>query len=106
MPDVNNLDRGRGHQYSAENSTPHTTVLTVGTCGPTTVSQRMSRNRTGGEKMTQRKQWTVNKTRSGLYRIARLLGDFQAIRKGRVGRRVGRRVAGKFTGRGLGKIFR
>ncbi len=41
-----------------------------------------------------------------LYFIAKLMGDWNAIRKGKVGRRVARRVAGKVTGRGLGKFFR
>lgn len=49
---------------------------------------------------------TINKTRSALYTIAKLLGDYQAVRRGRVGRRVGRRIAGKITGRGLGKLFK
>jgi hypothetical protein len=34
------------------------------------------------------------------------LGDVQAIRRGRVGRRIARRVGGKATGRVLGRIFR
>lgn len=45
-------------------------------------------------------------TRSFLYKLARFLGDVNAVKKGRVGRRVGRRVAGKVTGRGLAKLFR
>lgn len=40
-----------------------------------------------------------------LYRLARLLGDVNAVKKERVGRRLGRRVAGKATGRGLGRLF-
>jgi hypothetical protein len=44
--------------------------------------------------------------RSFLYALGRLLGDVNAIKKGRVGRRVGRRVAGKITGRGLGRLFK
>ncbi len=44
--------------------------------------------------------------RSFLYLMAKLLGDWSAIRKGKVGRRVARRVAGKVTGRGLGKLFK
>lgn len=44
--------------------------------------------------------------RSLLYLIAKLMGDWNAIRKGRVGRRVARRAAGKVTGRGLGKLFK
>lgn len=45
-------------------------------------------------------------TRSWLYRIARLMGDYNAVKKGRVGRRIGRRVAGRGTGRLLGKLFK
>jgi hypothetical protein len=48
----------------------------------------------------------INKTRSWLYLMARLLGDVNAVKKGRVGRRAGRRIAGKYTGRGLGKLFK
>ena len=44
--------------------------------------------------------------RSFLYLLAKLLGDWSAIRKGKVGRRVARRAAGKVTGRGLGKLFK
>lgn len=47
----------------------------------------------------------MNKTRGILYLIARLLGDANAVQKGKVGRRVARRAAGKATGRGLGKLF-
>jgi len=49
---------------------------------------------------------TVRKTRSFLYSLARLLGDYQAVKSGRVGRRVARRAAGRATGRGLGRLFR
>lgn len=41
-----------------------------------------------------------------LYQLARILGDVNAVKKGKVGRRVGRRVAGKATGKGLGKLFK
>ena len=44
--------------------------------------------------------------RSFLYTLARLLGDINAVKKGRVGRRIGRRIAGKYTGRGLGRLFK
>lgn len=44
--------------------------------------------------------------RSLLYKLGRLLGDVNAVKKGRVGKRVGRRVAGRATGKGLGKLFR
>ncbi len=46
------------------------------------------------------------KFRSFLYRLARILGDVNALRRGRVGRRVGRRVAGRITGKGLGRLFK
>jgi hypothetical protein len=44
--------------------------------------------------------------RSLLYFIAKILGDINAVRKGKVARRAGRRVAGKLTGRLLGKLFK
>ncbi len=44
--------------------------------------------------------------RGFLYKLARILGDAQAVKKGRVGKRIARRVAGKLTGRGLGKLFK
>jgi hypothetical protein len=47
-----------------------------------------------------------NTYRSLLYKLARILGDVNAVKKGTVGRRVARRAAGKLTGRGLGKLFR
>lgn len=43
----------------------------------------------------------MNGLRSALYAIARLLGDVNAIQKGKVGRRIVRRAAGKVTGRGF-----
>lgn len=44
--------------------------------------------------------------RSLLYTIAKLMGDYNAVKKGKVGRRVGRRVAGKATGKAMGKLFK
>lgn len=41
-----------------------------------------------------------------LYWLARLLGDVNAVKKGRVGRRIGRRAAGRGTGRLFRKIFK
>ena len=49
---------------------------------------------------------SIGKTRGSLYKLARVLGDVQAVRKGRVGKRIGRRVAGKYVGRGMGRLFR
>lgn len=48
---------------------------------------------------------SIARTRSALYLLARLLGDVQAVKTGRVGRRILRRLAGKVTGRALGKVF-
>lgn len=45
-------------------------------------------------------------TRGWLYWFAKLLGDINAVKKGKVGRRVGRRAAGKMTGRGLRNLFK
>ncbi len=44
--------------------------------------------------------------RSFLYKLARLLGDVNAVKKGQVGRRVARRTTGRGLGRLLGKLFR
>jgi len=44
--------------------------------------------------------------RSSLYLLARLLGDINAVKRGKVGRRVGRRAAGKAAGKGMGKLFK
>ena len=49
---------------------------------------------------------TFNKIRRVLYKVARIMGDVQAVRSGKVGKRVGRRVAGRITGKGLGKLFK
>lgn len=38
--------------------------------------------------------------------MAKILGDVNAVKKGKVGKRVARRVAGKATGKGLGKMFK
>jgi hypothetical protein len=48
----------------------------------------------------------INPIRSILYLIARLLGDVNAVQKGKVGKRIARRAAGKITGRGLRKLFK
>ena len=48
----------------------------------------------------------MGKTRGMLYFMAKILGDLEAAKKGKVGKRVARRVAGKATGKGLGRLFR
>lgn len=49
---------------------------------------------------------SVSKTRGLLYLLAQLLGDYQAVKKGHVGKRIARRAAGRATGRSLGKLFK
>jgi hypothetical protein len=49
---------------------------------------------------------SINKTRGVMYQLGRILGDVNAVQKGKVGRRVGRRYTGRVTGRGLGRMFR
>ena len=44
--------------------------------------------------------------RSSLYKIARIMGDVNAVKKGKVGKRVVRRGAGKATGRTLRKLIK
>lgn len=44
--------------------------------------------------------------RSLLYSMARLLGDYEAVKHRRVGKRVARRIAGKATGRMLSRLYR
>ncbi len=44
--------------------------------------------------------------RSSLYKIARIMGDVNAVKKGKVGKRVARRAAGKATGRTLRKLIK
>lgn len=48
----------------------------------------------------------MGRTRSSLYKAARIMGDVNAVKKGRVGKRVTRRVTGRATGRGLRRTFR
>lgn len=48
----------------------------------------------------------INKIRGVLYFLAKILGDINAVQKGKIGQRIVRRGAGKITGRLLSKIFR
>ena len=45
-------------------------------------------------------------TRSFLYWLAKLLGDVNAVKKGKIGKRAARRVGGKIAGKGMRKIFK
>lgn len=48
----------------------------------------------------------INNIRKVLYAISRILGDVNAVKKGKVGKRIGRRVAGKGTGKMMRKLFK
>jgi hypothetical protein len=43
----------------------------------------------------------MGKARRSLYKAARILGDIEAVSKGRAGKRIQRRAAGKMTGKAL-----
>lgn len=49
---------------------------------------------------------SINKFRRGLYKTARILGDVNAVKKGKVGKRIARRAAGKATGKTLRRLFK
>ena len=49
---------------------------------------------------------SIGKTRGFLYWLARLLGDVNAVKKGKVGKRVARRAAGKVTGHTMRKVIK
>ncbi len=38
--------------------------------------------------------------------LVKLMGGYNAVKKGKVGKRVGRRVAGKATGKAMRKLFK
>lgn len=46
----------------------------------------------------------ISKVRSALYTSAKVLGDVDAVKKGKVGKRVKNRVKGKIAGKILGKL--
>jgi hypothetical protein len=48
----------------------------------------------------------IGKARGFLYRLAKALGDVQAVKSGKAGKRIARRAAGKATGRLLRKLFK
>ena len=41
-----------------------------------------------------------------LYSLAKLMGDYNAVKKGKVGKRVGRRGTGRATGKAMRKLFK
>ena len=54
--------------------------------------------------MRIKKGITIGKTRSALYKAAKLLGDVNSVKRGTLGRRVTNRVVGKVSGRISSKI--
>ncbi|WP_164215946.1 hypothetical protein [Virgibacillus sp. YIM 98842] len=48
----------------------------------------------------------INSIRRFLYMLARILGDVNAVKKGRAGRRAGRRIVGRGAGRMIRKLFK
>jgi len=44
--------------------------------------------------------------RSTLYKAAKFLGDVNAVKKKKVGKRIARRAAGKAASKALGKLFK
>ena len=49
---------------------------------------------------------TIGKTRSALYKSAKLLGDINSIKKGKIGRRITHRISGKLSARLLSYFVR
>ncbi len=49
---------------------------------------------------------SINKVRSFLYSLAKLLGDLNSVKNGTVGKRIARRAVGKATGKAMGKLFK
>lgn len=48
----------------------------------------------------------INNVRKALYGIAKILGDVNAVKKGKIEQRIGRRAVGKGTGKILRKLFK
>ena len=53
-----------------------------------------------------KKGWTIGKTRSALYKTAKVLGDVNSVKRGTLGKRVTSRIAGKISGRVTGAMTR
>ena len=49
---------------------------------------------------------TINKVRGVLYTSAKVLGDVNAVKRGKVPQRIARRIAGKYSARLLNSVFR
>ena len=53
-----------------------------------------------------KKGFTIGKTRSALYKTAKILGDVNSIKRKRVSKRVTNRIIGKISGRLASAISR
>ena len=62
----------------------------------------------GGPAVNSEYLWRFDLTgfRGLLYSLAKLMGDYNVVKKGKVGKRVGPRVAGKATGKAMRKLFK
>lgn len=49
---------------------------------------------------------SINSIRNMLYKTAKILGDINAVQKGKIGERIVRRAAGRTSGQLLQKLFR
>ena len=54
--------------------------------------------------MRTKKGITIGKTRSILYKAAKLLGDINSVKRGSIDSRFSTRVVGKFSGRASSSI--
>jgi hypothetical protein len=54
----------------------------------------------------QEASMTLTQLRRALYVSAKILGDVQAIRKGRIGHRLAQRKAGKLARKGLNRALK
>tara|TARA_Y100000741_G_C18039276_1_gene471652 strand:- start:18 stop:179 length:162 start_codon:yes stop_codon:yes gene_type:complete len=52
------------------------------------------------------KKYRISNIRSILYKSGKILGDIQAIRNKRIGKRIGYRIVGKFSSKLFGKFFK
>ena len=66
-------------------------------------STKRAKEVTPGEK---NEKLTFAKVRKGLYKTAKAMGDVQAVRKKKVGKRIKRRILGKLAGKALGALTR
>ena len=56
--------------------------------------------------MRNRKGLTIGKTRSALYKTAKILGDINAVKRGKIGKRVTHRISGKLSAMLLSSFVR